>query len=97
MKKFIAAVTVVLTAGISFAAVGAGRTSPTVLSRGTVLDPFKLQVVSANQLTQNAGRSTNRLDETPTRPIDDSEVSPIPVRPGPFTPPPRSPYAPPPR
>lgn len=99
MKKFIAASVIVLSAGISIAAVGSGRETPTALSRGTVLDPFKLQVVSANEVVAQSPQSAEGLSTFDlSNPSDITEVVEfVEVRPGPFTPPPRSPYAPPPR
>lgn len=96
MKKVVVISFLLLTAGASFAAVEASRRSA-LLSSGTVLNPYTLQVVSTTSLTNNT--STGSIGDsgaTPTIPIDDGDTG-IDVRPGPFTPPPRSPYAPPPR
>lgn len=99
MKKAIVVSILMLTAGASFAAVEASRQSA-LLTGGTVLNPFTLQVVSATRFTAPTGTAGLPSDGriTPITPIGDpGEGGGNDVRPGPFTPPPRSPYAPPPR
>lgn len=98
---FISAVLFV-TAG-SFAVVGQRGTS--VLSRGTVLNPFTLTVqpvstdVVSSDVSPSALRSTGGGMINDTQALTPAVKNPGVggIRPGPFTPPPRSPYTPPPR
>ena len=94
MKKWIAISTLLLTAGLAFAA-GVPSRSNSALGRGAVLNPFTLQVVSASRIVPTRPLPIPGDDQVnPSLPLDPDEGG---VRPGPFTPPPRSPYAPPPR
>lgn len=99
MKKWIALSTVLVATGFAVAAGGMPSRS-TPLSRGTVLNPFTLQVVSVSSVQSiAASRVSSEGVSRPQRPVIDDEttVNEGAIRPGPFTPPPRSPYAPPPR